>query len=45
MQYYAVGFFLPFIVGGLLKSALGAATLKLFSTYRAEPRDRSSETQ
>ncbi|PBB39286.1 MULTISPECIES: biotin transporter BioY [unclassified Mesorhizobium] len=37
--------FLPFIVGGLLKSALGAATLKLFSTYRAEPRDRSSKTQ
>ncbi|MEZ2331926.1 biotin transporter BioY [Mesorhizobium sp. RCC_202] len=27
--------FLPFIVGGLLKSALGAATLKLFSTYRS----------
>ncbi|TIR99073.1 MAG: biotin transporter BioY, partial [Mesorhizobium sp.] len=35
----------PFIVGGLLKSALGAATLKLFSTYGAEPRDRSSKTQ
>ncbi|RUW16964.1 biotin transporter BioY, partial [Mesorhizobium sp. M1E.F.Ca.ET.041.01.1.1] len=31
--------FLPFVVGGLLKSALGAATLKLFSTYRTEPRD------
>ena len=30
--------FLPFIVGGLLKSALGAATLKLFSTCRAQPR-------
>ena len=28
--------FLPFIVGGLLKSALGAATLKLFSNYGAE---------
>lgn len=31
--------FLPFVVGGLLKSALGAATLNLFSTYRTEPRD------
>ncbi|RUW95792.1 biotin transporter BioY, partial [Mesorhizobium sp. M2A.F.Ca.ET.037.01.1.1] len=31
--------FLPFIVGGLLKSALGAATLKLFSGNRpADPR-------
>jgi biotin transport system substrate-specific component len=29
--------FLPFIVGGLLKSALGAATLKLLSGYKAEP--------
>ena len=37
--------FLPFIVGGLLKSALGAATLKLFSTYRAEQGDRSSGTR
>ncbi|SDA59473.1 biotin transporter BioY [Mesorhizobium qingshengii] len=31
--------FLPFIVGGLLKSALGAATLKLFSGYKPEPSD------
>lgn len=31
--------FLPFIVGGLLKSALGAATLKLFSGYKPEPTD------
>lgn len=29
--------FLPFIVGGLLKSALGAATLKLFSGNKADP--------
>ena len=29
--------FLPFLVGGLLKSALGAATLKLFSGNKAEP--------
>ncbi|TPN74947.1 biotin transporter BioY [Mesorhizobium sp. CU2] len=32
----------PFIVGGLLKSALGAATLKLFSTYKAQRRTPSS---
>lgn len=31
--------FLPFLLGGLLKSALGAATLKLFSGYRPEPTD------
>jgi len=29
--------FLPFLLGGLLKSALGAATLKLFSGYKPEP--------
>lgn len=29
--------FLPFLLGGLLKSALGAATLKLLSGYRSEP--------
>ena len=29
--------FLPFIVGGLLKSGLAAATLKLFSSNRAKP--------
>jgi biotin transport system substrate-specific component len=31
--------FLPFIVGGLLKSALGAATLKLFSNTRVQQHD------
>lgn len=31
--------FLPFLLGGLLKSALGAATLKLFSGYKPEPTD------
>lgn len=29
--------FLPFVLGGLLKSALGAATLKLFSGNKADP--------
>jgi biotin transport system substrate-specific component len=29
--------FLPFLVGGFLKSALGAATLKLFSGNKADP--------
>jgi len=29
--------FLPFLLGGLLKSALGAATLKLFSGNKVEP--------
>ncbi len=29
--------FLPFVLGGLLKSALGAATLKLFSGNNADP--------
>jgi biotin transport system substrate-specific component len=31
--------FLPFIVGGLLKSALGAATLKLFCNTRVQQHD------
>ena len=34
--------FLPFLVGGLLKSALGAATLKLFSGNKAEPVGKAS---
>ncbi|ESX88974.1 biotin transporter BioY [Mesorhizobium sp. LNJC405B00] len=35
-QAIAFGF-LPFLVGGLLKSALGAATLKLFWSNKADP--------
>jgi biotin transport system substrate-specific component len=34
--------FLPFLVGGLLKSALGAATLKLFSGNKTEPAGKAS---
>ncbi|ESZ67212.1 biotin transporter BioY [Mesorhizobium sp. C120A] len=35
---HAIAFgFLPFLVGGLLKSALGAATLKLFWSNKADP--------
>ena len=34
--------FLPFLVGGLLKSALGAATLKLFSGNKTEPARKAS---
>jgi biotin transport system substrate-specific component len=34
--------FLPFLVGGLLKSALGAATLKLFSGNKAESAGKAS---
>ena len=34
--------FLPFLVGSLLKSALGAATLKLFSGNKAEPDGKAS---
>lgn len=34
--------FLPFLVGGLLKSALGAATLELFSGNKTEPAGKAS---
>ncbi|WP_192256238.1 biotin transporter BioY [Mesorhizobium caraganae] len=34
--------FLPFLVGGFLKSALGAATLKLFSGNKTEPAGKAS---
>ncbi|ANT50518.1 biotin transporter BioY [Mesorhizobium amorphae] len=34
--------FLPFIVGGLLKSALGAATLKLFAGNKTNPAKTAS---